>query len=102
MRVGQNEGELRIDWSSIASCVNYGGPITGYVVQYKTLTDASFTQREVGVVTTLLTLTLTGLQLSTVYQVKVAARTSVGVGPFTDVMETRTADSSNYLIISLI
>ena len=98
VNIGRNEGELQVDWSPIASCVDYGGPITGYVIQYKTLSEATFTQREVGVVTTPLTLTLTGLQLSTVYQVKVAARTFVGVGPFTVVKETRTADSSNSII----
>ena len=93
--IGRNEGELQVYWSPIASCADYGGPIIGYVVEYKTSSDATFTQQEVGVVTTPLTLTLTGLQLSTVYQVKIAARTSSGVGPFTVVKETTTADSSN-------
>ena len=98
MTNGRNEGELRVDWSPIASCVDYGGPITGYVVQYKTLSEATFTQQEVGVSVIPLTLTLVGLQLSTVYQVKVAAKTSVGVGPFTVVKETTTADSSKSII----
>ena len=89
---GDNEGELHVDWSPIASCVDYGGPITGYVIQYKAVNEATFTEQEVGVV---LTWTLTGLQLSTVYQVKVAAKTRMGVGPFTVAMEMRTADSSN-------
>ena len=95
MNFGGNEGELRVDWSSIASCVNYGGPITGYVVQYKAMNEATFIEQEVGMVTTW---TLTSLQLSTVYQVKVAAKTPVGVGPFTVAMEMRTADSSNLII----
>lgn len=89
---GRNEGELHVEWRPIASCADYGGPITGYVIQYKATNEVTFTEQEVGVV---LTRTLIGLQLSTMYQVKVAARTSVGVGPFTVVMETRTADSSN-------
>lgn len=95
MSLGHNEGELRVDWRPIGSCADYGGPITGYVIQYKATSEADFTQQEVGVV---VTRTLTDLQLSTLYQVKVAARTSVGVGPFTVVMETRTADSSNLII----
>ena len=95
--IGGKEGELRVNWSPIGSCADYGGPITGYVIQYKTANEVTFTEQEVGVV---VTMPLTGLQLSTTYQVKVAARTSMGVGPFTVVMETRTADSSN-LIISL-
>ena len=98
MTVGRNEGELRVDWSPIASCVDFGGPITGYVVQYKMSSEDTFNQQEVGVVDTSPTWILTGLQLSTVYQVKVAARTSVGVGPFTVVKETTTADSSNSLM----
>ena len=97
--VGRKEGELRVNWSPIGSCADYGGPITGYVIQYKTANEVTFTEQEVGVVVTM-PLVLTGLQLSTTYQVKVAARTSMGVGPFTVIMETRTADSSN-LIISL-
>ena len=92
---GANEGELRVDWSPIASCVDYGGAITGYVIQYKAMNEATFTVQEVGVA---LTWTLTDLQLSTVYQVKVAAKTRVGVGPFTVAMEMRTADSSNLII----
>ena len=95
--VGRNEGELLVNWSPIGSCADYGGPITGYVIQYKTANEVTFTEQEVGVVHAR---PLTGLQLSTTYQVKVAARTSMGVGPFTVVMEIRTADSSN-LIISL-
>lgn len=98
MAVGRNEGELRVNWNPIGSCADYGGPITGYVIQYKTANEVTFTEQEVGVV---FTRTLTGLQLSTMYQVKVAARTSVGVGPFTVVMEIRTADSSNLIIITL-
>ena len=81
--VGANEGELHVSWGPIASCVDYGGPLIGYVIQYKTTTQATFDEQEVGVETTPLTFTLTGLQPSTMYQVKVAAKTSLGAVSYT-------------------
>lgn len=89
---GDRDGELRVDWSPIADCVHHGGLITSYIVQYKISTDVSFTTREVDAST--LSHLLTGLQLTTSYQVRVAARTSSGVGPFTAVEEFTTAASS--------
>ena len=96
MNLGNREGELIVDWRPIANCVDFGGPITGYVIEYKTSNEASFTAREVGPSSR--SLTLSGLLLTTTYQVKVAAKTSSGVGPFTAVMETTTAESSNFAI----
>jgi type II secretory pathway pseudopilin PulG len=80
------DGQLTVNWLSPS---NLGtGTLTDYVVEYKGPSDASWSSE--GTVSTAETQVLTGLTNDFLYEVRVAAKTTVGTGPWAGTQGTPT------------
>ena len=71
---------ITVMWGPVP-CDHHNGNITGYVVMYRIYSGGIFRNETTGEST--MEFTITGLEPSTEYEIKVAAFT-VTVGPFTD------------------
>lgn len=77
--VASNTTALIISWAPPTSCLDYGGPLTSYSIQYR---SPSSDFEQVVVLDTVTRHTLTGLQPDTLYEIRVAVSTAEGMGPF--------------------
>ena len=90
MEVSQTVVELTIRWEDPTPCT-HGGELTGYIFQYRSPSlTSSFTEEAVDQGSTVFM--LSNLVPGTTYEIKVAARNSVGTGPFSDIMSATTAE----------
>ena len=81
---------LRIEWAAPPS-PDRNGIITGYTLQYKKSSASSYSTISSLTVTLA---SLTSLNEFTEYQVRVAAATSRGIGPFSDIVVTTTEEAA--------
>ena len=75
---GVNLGSIRVTW--VAPSDTGGVPITGYYIQYRIRGSASYDIQLSQPQPT--EATITGLRLGTTYQVRLAALTAIGIGPY--------------------
>ena len=85
-----NSNSLRIKWAAPPS-PDRNGVITGYTLQYKKSSASSYSNISLSVKRSA---RLTSLNESTEYQVRVAAATSSGIGPFSDIVVTTTEEAA--------
>ncbi|KAI6653805.1 EGF-like domain-containing protein [Oopsacas minuta] len=76
---------IRIEWAAPPS-PDRNGILTGYTIDYKMTEDTLYTT----VIETLTEITLTNLNEFTEYQVRISASTSVGLGPYSNLMNITT------------
>ena len=81
---------LRIEWAAPPS-QDRNGVITGYTLQYKKSSASSYSTISSLTVTLA---SLTSLNEFTEYQIRVAAATSSGIGPFSDIVVTTTEEAA--------
>ena len=75
---GVNLGSIRVTW--VAPLDTGGVPITGYYIQYRIRSSASYDIQLSQPHPT--EATISGLRLGTTYQVRLAALTAIGIGPY--------------------
>ena len=75
---GVNLGSIRVMWD--APLDTGGVPITGYYIQYRIQGSSSYAIQLSQPQPT--EATVSGLRLGTTYQVRVAALTAIGIGPY--------------------
>ncbi len=75
---GVNLGSIRVTWD--APLDTGGVPITGYYIQYRIQGSSSYAIQLSQPQPT--EATIAGLRLGTTYQVRVAALTAIGIGPY--------------------
>ena len=89
---------IRVSWSPVPA-IDLNGVITQYEVEYNQTTFSEVSMyNNTTVNSTTLMVDLTGLEEYVVYSIRVRAYTSVGAGPYSDVvMETTQEDGLFYL-----
>lgn len=102
MTVAVSDTELSLSWATPTSCSRYGGVLLGYQIQYQYRLQGSsaFVTDQVNVSTESASgYTLPNLMPATSYQIRVAARNAIGVGPAAVVMETTNPLVGKYQLI---
>ena len=84
---------IRVSWSPVPA-IDQNGIITQYEVEYNQTTFGEMSMYNTTTVnSTTLMVDLTGLEEYVVYSIRVRAYTSVGAGPYSDVVMERTQEN---------
>ena len=84
---------IRVSWSPVPA-IDQNGVITQYEVEYNQTTFSEVSMYNTTTVnSTTLIVHLTGLEEYVVYSIRVRAYTSVGAGPYSDVVMERTQEN---------
>ena len=89
--------EIEVSWEEVPA-INENGVITMYEVLYTPLMTFGGQIATDSVNTTVLNITLTGLQEYVEYNISVRAYTSVGPGPYSDGVVSRTLEDCKLLV----
>ena len=84
--------DISISWAPPTSCLDYGGPITSYIIQYQPINDSLSISKPVTTPLSndIIMDTLSGLIPNTQYQIRIAASTDLGAGPQSHVVMATT------------
>ena len=92
---------IRVSWDPVP-LIDQNGVITQYEVEYNQTTFSEVSMYNTTTVnSTTLMVDLTGLEEYVVYSIRVRAYTSVGAGPYSDVVMERTQQDGMYASIVL-
>ena len=84
---------IRVSWSPVPA-IDQNGVITQYEVEFNQTTFSEVSMyNTITVNSTTLMVDLTGLEEYVVYSIRVRAYTSVGAGPYSDVVMERTQEN---------
>ena len=96
MAVNISSTAIRVSWDPVP-LIDQNGDITQYEVEYNQTTFSEVSMYNTTTVnSTTLMVDLTGLEEDVVYSIRVRAYTSVGAGPYSDVVMERTQENCTY------
>ena len=98
MAVNISSTSVRVSWGEVPA-IYQNGVITEYEVEYNQTTFSEVSMYNITTVnSTTLMVDLTGLEEYVLYSIRVRAYTSVGAGPYSDVVMERTQEDCTYFL----